>query len=62
MKNHGKRSVFFKDGQKIDFNFCYELYNSTFFGTPRHESLGEIKFTDNTGLECIIKFANVKKK
>ncbi len=52
----------FKDGQTIKWNFCYEQYCNTFFGTPKHESLGEISYEDNNGYECLLKISNVKKK
>lgn len=61
--NKGKRIVEFKDKTKIMFNFCYEAYSNSFWGTLRHESLGEILFVDLTnGYECVIKQASVKKK
>lgn len=30
--NKGKRSIEFKDGQRIEFDFPNELYSGTFFG------------------------------
>jgi len=62
LNNKGKRVVEFKDGTTIVTNFCYESYSNTFIGSLRHESLGEIKFTDlKNGFECVTKFASVKK-
>lgn len=61
--NKGKRWVEFKDKHKIEFNFCYEYFSNSFWGTLRHESLGEVQFKDlNFGFECTIKFDSVKKK
>ena len=38
------------------FTFCSELYNNSFFGTMRHESIGEILFKDlSYGFECNLK-------
>ena len=55
--NKGKRFVEFKDRHKIMFTFCTELYNNSFFGTIRHESIGEILFKDlSYGFECNLKF------
>ena len=63
VSNKGKRSVEFKDGTKIDFDFCYELFSNCFFGTVKLESLGEINFIDvDNNIECKIKFDSVKKK
>jgi len=63
LTNKGKRFIEFNDGTKIATNFCYESYSNTFFGTFRHESLGETKFSDLTnGFECVIKYNSVKKK
>ena len=61
--NKGKREFSFPDGTKITSNFCHEIYNNTFFGTVRHESLGEMVFRDlKNGFECILKYDSVKKK
>ena len=61
--NKGKRQVEFNDGTKIEYNFCYESYSNSFWGTLRHESLGEIVYRDLTnGYECVVKFGSVKKK
>jgi hypothetical protein len=39
------------------------MYSNTFWGTPKHESLGEMTFKDELGgMICIVKFANVKRK
>lgn len=63
VNNHGKRTVVFKDGQSITWNFCHELYSNTFMSTPKHESLGSITFVDaGNGFECTITFNNIKKK
>ena len=51
------------DGTKISSSFCNELYSNTFFGTVRHESVGELVFKDLTnGYECTLKLDSVKKK
>jgi len=61
--NKGKRIVEFPDGGKIQFNFCNEAYNNSFFGTIRQESIGEISFKDLVhGFELVLKLDNVKKK
>jgi hypothetical protein len=52
----------FNDGQIIEWNFCNEQYSNTFWGTPRHESLGEIKFKDNNNFECNLKLSSAKNK
>lgn len=63
LTNKGKRCVEFKDGTKIQFNFCHETYSNTFWGTMRHESLGEVLYKDLTnGYECLVKFGTAKKK
>jgi len=63
VNNKGKRFVEFEDGQKISFNFCLEQYNNSFWGTIKHESLGEIVYKDlKYGYECVLKFSSVKKK
>lgn len=38
LKNHGKRFVTFKDGQKIEYNFAYENYSGTVMGTMKVET------------------------
>ena len=61
--NKGKRTVEFKDKTKITFDFCDETYSNSFWGTLRHESLGDIKYVDEVnGYKCHIKFGNIKKK
>jgi hypothetical protein len=61
--NKGKRVIELNDGTKIHTTFCNEVYSNTFFGTVRHESVGEISFKDvSNGFECVIKFDSVKKK
>ena len=61
--NKGKRTVEFKDKTKITFDFCDEIYSNSFWGTLRHESLGDIKYVDEVnGYNCHIKFGNIKKK
>jgi len=63
VSNKGKRFVEFNDGTKVMFNFCYEQYGNSFWGTVKHESLGEITYKDVTnGYECVLKFSSVKKK
>ena len=63
LENKGKRNVEFKDGFNIQFDYCYELYSNSFFGTLRHESLGEIHYKElTTGMECVLKFDGIKKK
>jgi len=61
--NKGKRTVEFADGGKIHFNFGNDIYNNSFFGTIRQETIGELVFKDAThGFELVIKIDNVKKK
>ncbi len=61
--NKGKRKVEFSDGTTIAYGFCNEVYSNTFWGSLRHESLGDILYKDLTnGFECGIKFSSVKKK
>lgn len=63
LNNKGKRCIELNDGTKIMTTFCNELYSNTFFGTVRHESVGEVNFKDITnGFECVLKFSSVKKK
>lgn len=63
VNNKGKRYIEFPDGGKIQFTFCNEVYNNSFFGTIRQESIGEINFKDLVhGFELTIKLGNVKKK
>lgn len=60
--NKGKRFVEFKDAL-ITYNFCYENYSNTFWGTLRHESMGENVFKDlKNGFECVLKYGNVRRK
>jgi hypothetical protein len=37
LTNKGKRTIKFSDGQKIEYNFGYEVYSGTFFGTTKVE-------------------------
>ncbi len=61
--NKGKRVIEFKDKTRITFDFVNDHYSNSFWGTLRHENLGEINFTDEkNGLKCLIKFGSVKKK
>jgi hypothetical protein len=61
--NKGKRVFEFPDGTVITGSYCHEVYNNTFFGTVRHESLGESVFKDLTnGFECTLKYNSIKKK
>ncbi|KAL4483593.1 hypothetical protein ABPG72_016874 [Tetrahymena utriculariae] len=63
LKNKGKRSIVFKDGQKINYNFGYEYYSGTFMGTMKHETLGQIDFIDPVNkIEATIITGKVKKK
>jgi hypothetical protein len=63
LNNKGKRTIELNDGTKVLTTFCNEIYSNTFFGTVRHESVGEIIFKDITnGFECVLKFSSVKKK
>ena len=54
--NQGKRKVEFKDGTIIDFDYIQDEYSNTFWGTMRHENVGEIHWKVNDGLECTCKF------
>jgi hypothetical protein len=61
--NKGRRFVEFSDGTKIVYNFCQESYSNSFWGTLRHESIGETTYKDLTNAyECVLKFGTVKKK
>ncbi len=61
--NKGKRTVVFKDGTKIDFNFCEENFSNCFFGQVKLETLGTMNFIDvKNNIECKIKIDSVKKK
>jgi len=63
VKNKGKRTVEFADGQSITWNYCEESFNNTFFGTIRQESTGTITFKDQkNGFELALKLDSVKKK
>eukprot|EP00825_Cyclidium_porcatum_P049144 TRINITY_DN8423_c0_g1_i1.p1 TRINITY_DN8423_c0_g1~~TRINITY_DN8423_c0_g1_i1.p1 ORF type:complete len:267 (-),score=35.77 TRINITY_DN8423_c0_g1_i1:58-858(-) len=46
VRNRGTRSIQFKDGQVIKFNFGYEVYKGTFLGQLRTESLGTLDCID----------------
>lgn len=46
LKNTGSRTVVFKDGQKITYNFGEENYSGTFIGTMKLESKGTVTFVD----------------
>jgi len=61
--NKGKRVIEFPDGGKIQFSFGTEEYNNSFFGTIRHEAIGEIVFKDLVhGFELVLKHGSAKKK
>ena len=61
--NKGKRFAEFADGTKIAYDFCYESYSNSFWGTLRHETLGDINFVDlKNGFECKLTFNSVKRK
>lgn len=61
--NLGKRIIEFKDGTKIEFNHAKESFSGTFFGTPKLESLGELKYIDEKNkIICKIKIGEVKGK
>jgi len=61
--NKGKRFVEFKDGIKIDFNFCEENFGNCFWGTVNLQSLGTIVYNDKkNGIECKLKFKSDSKK
>ena len=48
LTNTGKRCVDFKDGTHIDFNYCQDQYSNTFYGTFRHENIGDVHWNDVT--------------
>lgn len=61
--NLGKRVIEFKDGTKIEFNHAKESFSGTFFGTPKLESLGELKYIDEKNkIICKVKIGEVKGK
>jgi len=61
--NKGKRTVEFSDGTKINFNYVNEIYNNAFFGTARHESVGDLTFKDEKhGFELTLKMGSILKK
>jgi hypothetical protein len=63
LQNKGMRHVEFQDGTKVDYDYCFEQFSNSFFGTMRHESIGETRFWDKgNNLECVIKYGSVKKK
>jgi len=63
VENIGKRQIQFHDGQVIKYNFCNERLHGLFWGTIRHETIGDLTFTDEKNkLEGYIKIANDKKR
>ena len=48
LTNTGKRCVDFKDGTHIDFDYCQDQYSNTFYGTFRHENIGDVHWNDVT--------------
>jgi hypothetical protein len=61
--NKGKRFVEFKDGSKIEFNFCEENFGNCFWGTVNLQSLGILSFIDKkNNIECILKLKYDTKK
>ena len=61
--NKGKRYIEFKDGTKIEFDFCQENFNNCFWGTIYLETLGTINFIDKkNNIECKLKLNSVSKK
>lgn len=63
LRNKGKRTLIFKDGHRINYNFGYEYYSGTFLGTMKHETLGDVYFEDPVNkIEALIVTGKVKKK
>ncbi|KAL4471196.1 hypothetical protein ABPG72_007563 [Tetrahymena utriculariae] len=63
LKNTGSRTVIFKDGQKITYNFGEENYSGTFIGTLKLESKGTLTFVDQkNSLVGTVVIGKVKKK
>jgi len=61
--NKGKRMVVFHDKTKIAFDTLNDSFSNTFWGTLRHENIGEINYDDSAnGIHCKIKFGGIKKK
>ena len=56
LTNSGKRCVEFKDGTRIEFDYCQDQYSNTFMGTFRHENVGDMHWKDVThGLTAYMK-------
>lgn len=64
LKNKGKRRIIFNsDKQIIDFDYGYESYTGTFWGTMKHETLGSIEFIDKkNNIKAVITLGKTKKK
>ncbi|CAD8174672.1 unnamed protein product [Paramecium octaurelia] len=62
LKNKGKRTIIFNGGQRIDYNFAYELYSGTIMGSMKVETLGVSTYQTNKGLTATLKFGKVKRK
>lgn len=37
LKNKGRRTIHFSNGQRIDYNFAYEVYSGTIMGSMKVE-------------------------
>ena len=60
--NIGKKIFEFPDGYQIVVTCPEEVFSGTFLGTMRHESLGNMKVTDNDGNTCAITLGKVKRR
>jgi hypothetical protein len=59
--NSGRKVVEFEDGQTITANCADEIFNGSFFGTMRHESVGVLNYEDQRNrLTCSVKIGKTK--
>lgn len=59
LTNVGKRTVEV-NGSVIEFQYAVDHYSNTFWGTFRHESIGELSFEDKiSGLKAEFKMGNI---
>lgn len=62
INNSGYKTIEFPDGHIITHDCTDEVFNGTFFGSLRHESLGVSTYKDNYGNRCTIKIGGIKGK
>ena len=61
VNNKGKRYMKFKDGVKFDFDFYDEIFSNSFWGVLKHETTGEVRYTEKQyNVSCTVKIGKQK--